>query len=213
MNEITQDIDKQCIIETFGNTDLIATAGKLKSGYTPVQYDAIVAIETAKITDVLSQVTASALTGADGENSDDGTFYIEITESGSDNLLEVFKDSGRAAPDLVANGTDTSKAGGAVTLTAQNTSGLGGTITLIASAVADAAASIEYIEEIDRYDDAVASQIVKGIAKEYNSDNDYIEVYPKCNALLASVGKDGVNDRFEKNTMIALFRDAGIHLT
>ena len=114
---------------------------------------------------------------------------------------------------MVANSSDTSKAGGALTLVEQNSSGLTGTLTVIASAVADAAASIEYIEEIDRYDDAVASQVVKGIVKEYVSTNGYVEVYPKCNAVLAAVGKDGVNDRFEKNTMIALFRDAGIHLT
>lgn len=215
MNEITQTVDNSVIIENFGQANLVQAGSSLKSGYTPAVNDAIVQTELVTIVEpTLTQVTASALTGVDDDNTSEKVLYLEISVSGSDNVLEVFKDSGRAAGDLVANSTDTSKAGGALTLTAQNSSGLGGTITIIASAVADANASIVYSNQTQRYDGdvAIALQEVKGIASDYDSSNGVIRVLPRCSAKLDGVGKDNVVGDFSKKTMIKHFKDHLIEL-
>ena len=126
--------------------------------------------------------------------------------------IELYSDSARTA--LVANGTDTGKAGGAVAITEQNSSGITGTsVTIIVSAVANASWTLTISEEIDRYDaDDVTGDKVKGIATVYDSDSNTLEVIPRGKFVLDGVGKDNVDDKFKKNTMITTFKSAGIDL-
>ena len=78
--------------------------------------------------------------------------------------------------------------------------------------VADANAYITSTEQIDRYDSTASNQVVKGICEEIDADSKYLLVAPRCKALIDSVGKDNVNDVFEKRAMITLFKSANIDL-
>jgi len=60
--------------------------------------------------------------GEDDSNSDEGTWYMDYTNSTK--LIELYKDSAKDSADLVASGTWDGTPGSSVTLAAQNGSGL-----------------------------------------------------------------------------------------
>lgn len=76
-----------------------------------------------------SQLSDPQLAGFDETNTDAGKLYAKLEFVSPDYRVQLYKDSGLAAADLVASGTRAT-ASGSVTLTASNSSGLTGTITI-----------------------------------------------------------------------------------
>ena len=211
MTTITQNNDQSFLIENFGGTDILSTSGVLESGYTPSAADAIV----SKILGVVAgddEVNSAIINGETGSNTDNGVLYGKISVDGSDNVVELYTDSARSTG-LVASGTDTSKAGGDISLTAENTSGLTATINIDASASADATWTVTLREEISKYDaDDLTGIIAKGIVKHYDSDADTLEIYTRASVTMEGIGTANVDDIFDKETLIDYYREVGIEI-
>lgn len=78
--------------------------------------------------DTGSQLSSLSLTGETLQNTDNGTLYWNLTQTGGTSKVEIWKDADKASGNLVASGTRTGD--GSITLTAQNSSGISGSVTV-----------------------------------------------------------------------------------
>lgn len=83
---------------------------------------------TKALGDAHEQLSDWSVTGATMSNTDAGTLYWNLTNSGSTRTVNAYKDSAEAAGDLVLQGT--SSGDGTITLAEQNSSGLSGSVTV-----------------------------------------------------------------------------------
>ena len=156
-----------CIKEDRRLSGFILPGLSLSAGDVAARLTAIV-----EAGDAANQLSGWTLVGENFTNTDDGYLYWGLTDSGGDRTVSLYKDSGAAAANLVAQGTRTGD--GAITLTAQNSSGLTGTVT-----VAYSGDDVTYTANIlttalinaQKYDaSAIATtQIPFGVVEEYNN--------------------------------------------
>ena len=160
--------------------------------------------------DAGNQLSAWVIIGDDMSNTDNGVLYWGLTNpSGTNYTVSLYKDSGAAAADLVAEGTRSGN--GSITLAEQNSSGISGTVTLAFSGadITYAANTLTLASVHAKYDVTNANHVVQGIVKEYSTTTGHVTLWEHgiCNFDNISA----TNQAGREDTLIEALRAIGIY--
>lgn len=177
----------------------IDTLNKLKSGYTPAEFDLLMEKDVMSITSqAVAAITSIGLTGMSDANTNNGLLYGSITGT-TNSTVTIFKDAARSAS--VATGSVVRSAGGTVTLAEANSSGISGTCVIIADAVNATDQVFTVRKELSRYNrDNLTGQSVKGLVAEVVAGSLNLYSTPLV-AKFDGVGCDNVDGVFERDAM------------
>jgi len=110
------------------NNHALTTFATPKPNHTFKMTAGATAITIEEEGDASNQLSAWILDGVTEKFSDNGKLYWGLTQSGGDNTVTLYSDSGGASADEVATGTRTGD--GSITLAASNSSGITGSVTV-----------------------------------------------------------------------------------
>ena len=159
--------------------------------------------------DAANQLSAWVIIGDDMSNTDNGVLYWGLTNSGTTRTVELYKDSGAAAADLVASGSRTGD--GSITLAEQNSSGISGSVTVAYTGddVTYAANTLTLASVHAKWDVTNANHVVQGIVKEYNSTTGGVTFW--AHGLCNFDNISATNQAGREDTMVEGLASVGIY--
>lgn len=197
------------IIEEAGlGRPIVSTTSKLKTGYTPAQFDVIMSKNVVDITTQavvgLSNVVIVGMTDA---NTLNGVLYGKIANGSGgagDVYVYLYKDAARSAE--VAKSDNLTRANMTVgTWAESNSSGITGTFSILAATANATDQVFTTRKEYSRYDrDDLTGRTLEGIAADYQATDATLELYSNpVKALMDGCGFDNVDGFFERDALQA----------